>query len=247
MNGYLKHDLLRGDSETAMEGSQNGFSTPPPGTITPAGLNGIGATSSSQVDPMEIDGFTNNPSGASMAVDYDDPQYKIWKQVTKKDRALVAAERHRLFKGDALNADEPALLRTKAGMRRWIRKQREGEAAGVLGKRKRDAADDGEAEASGETFAEGMETTEDKVLPDYYDTMSGMPDLEKRLQWTEDSEGFVAPFLEESLRIVPKGLFTEPESVFSKKMAANMRQMQETRKICTKIGVVKQMQLQSQV
>jgi hypothetical protein len=52
---------------------------------------------------------------------------------------------------------------------------------------------------------------------------------------------------EEFLRILPKGSFTAPDSKLSRKMDANMRQMQETRKICSKIGIVKQMQLQSQV
>ena len=63
----------------------------------------------------------------------------------------------------------------------------------------------------------------------------------------EDSEGSIIEPSEEFLRIVPKGYFTAPDSILTRKMDANMRQMQETRKVCTKIGVVKQMQLQSQV
>ena len=244
-----RHEFLRADSDTAMEGSQNGFSTPPPGTITPAGLNG--ATISSQADPMDIDGLGVSVNGAGgiagPQVDYEDTMYKMWKQVTKKDRAAVTAERHRLFKGDKLNPEEPALLRSKAGMRRWLRKQRENEESGVLGKRKRDGSEDDDGEPSGETLAEGMEETEERVLPDYYDTMSAIPDLEKRLQWKEDSEGCVVPGCDEALRMVPKGFFKAPESAFSQKMSSNLRQMQETRKVCTKIGIVKQMQLQSQV
>ena len=244
----LRHDFLRADSDTAMEGSQNGLNTPPPGTFTPAGVNGV--TSSSQADPMEIDGFASiNGQGQIVTPqqDFDDAEYKVWKQVTKKDRALVTSERHRLFKGDKLNPEEPALLRSKAGMRRWTRKQRGTGEEGVLGKRKRDSNDEGDGEPSGATLAEGLDDTEERVLPDYYDTVSAIPDLEKRLQWKEDSEGFVVPASEETLRIVPKGLFVAPESAFTKKMAGNLRQMQETRKVCTKIGIVKQMQLQSQV
>ena len=244
----IRHEFLRADSDTAMEGSQNGLNTPPPGTFTPAGFNGV--TSSSQADPMEIDGFGSvNGQGQVVVLqqDYDDADYKVWKQVTKKDRALVTAERHRLFKGDKLNPEEPALLRSKAGMRRWNRKQRESGEDSVLGKRKRDHTDDVDGEPSGATLAEGLDDTEEKVLPDYYDTMSAIPDLEKRLQWKEDSEGFVIPASEETLRVVPPGLFMTPESAFSKRVAGNLRQMQETRKVCTKIGIVKQMQLQSQV
>ena len=246
-NGHTsgRHDFLRADSDTAMDGSQNGFGTPPLGTITPAGMNGV--TVSSQADPMDIDGPSVNGVGglANPQLDYEDTLYKMWKQVTKKDRAEVNADRYRLFKGDKINPDEPALLRSRAGMRRWVRKQRENESGSVLGKRKRD--DDEDSEPAGETLAEGMEDTEERVLPDYYDTMSALPDLPQLLQWKEDSEGFVAPSADETLRIIPKGFFTRPESAFTKKMDSNMRQMQETRKICTKIGVVKQMQLQSQV
>ena len=248
----LRHELLRADSDAAMEGSQNGLSTPPPGTMTPAGINGVtSAAVSSQVDSMDIDGFGTSVNGigplGGHEADYDDLEFKTWKQVTKKDRALVAAERHRLFKGDHLIADEPALLRTKAGMRRWLRKQREAEVTSVLGKRKRDMTDDGEAEPSGETLAEGMEGAEERVLPDYYDALAAIPEVPRRMQWIEDGEGHVQPPTEEFLRIVPGGLFKTPESTFTKKVAANMRQLQETRKVCTKIGVVKQMQLQSQV
>ena len=251
-NGANRHDFLRNESDAAMDGSQNGFVTPPPGTLTPAGVNGAASGAvSSQVDPMEIDGFGASVNGigplGGNEVDYDDSEYKTWKQVTKRDRALVTAERHRLFKGDRINPDEPALLRTKLGMRRWLRRQREAETDTVLGKRKRDLSDDGEPGPSGETLAEGMEGSEERALPDYYDTMAAIPDLPEKLEWIEDSEGNVNPASEEFIRIVPPGLFTAPESTLTKKYAANLRQMQETRKVCTKIGVVKQMQLQSQV
>ncbi|MCJ1404632.1 Transcriptional activator spt7 [Xylographa trunciseda] len=249
----LRHDILRADSDTAMEGSQNGLSTPPPGTVTPAGLNGVTASAavSSQVDSMEVDVYGNSTNGTGPLGgnqnDYEDPEYKIWKQVTKRDRALVTAERHKLFYGDRINAEEPALLRTKAGMKRWLRQQREAEVDRVLGKRKRDGDDDEDSGPSGETLAEGMEGAMERVLPDYYDTMAAIPDISKQLQWLEDSDGQIAPASEVLLRIVPSGIFTAPESVLTKKLAANLRQMQETRKVCTKIGVVRQMQLQSQM
>lgn len=245
-------DFLKADSDTAMDGSQNGLSSPPPGTITPAGLNGV--LGSVPPDGIDVDTFTSSVNGADVGwvhgeVEYDDLEYKTWKQVTKKDRALVAAERNRLFKNNRLEPEEPALLRTKAGMRRWSRKQKEAAADGVSGVQKAilDVRDGDEAIQSGETLAEGMEGDEEKVLPDYYDTLAAIPELSDRLRWIEDAEGQVQDHSEEFLRIVPKGYFTSPESSLTKKMDGNMRQMQETRKICTKIGVVKQMQLQSQV
>ena len=246
-----KNDLLRADSETDLGGSQTGFSTPPPGTLTPLG-GAVGAiSSSSQVDVTDVDGFSqaNGVSGAGGEQEYEDPEYKAWKQVTKKDRALAASERHRLFKGDKLNPEEPALLRRKAGMRRWLRHQKQAIADGAAGAKQ--VADSGPesqpTEANNETLAEGMEGEEERMLPDYYDAMSAIPDLPQRLRWIEDSEGQVMDTSEDFLRILPPGSYVSPDSKLTKKMAANMRQMQETRKICTKIGVVKQMQLQSQV
>ena len=258
-NTQIKNDHLKIDYDTAMEGSQNGLSTPPPGTLTPL-VNGIASSvpPGSQTDGVEIDAIGPPANGITLGhplagpeddTEHDGLEYKTWKQVTKRDRALVAAERGRLFKGDRLNPDEPALLRTKAGMRRWLRKQRQAEVEGAAGERKVGTAirDEEDANPSGETLAEGMEGEEETVLPDYYDTVAAIPELPDRLRWVEDVEGQVIDPSEEFLRMVPKGYFTSPESILTRKMEANMRQMQETRKVCTKIGVVKQMQLQSQV
>lgn len=198
---------------------------------------------------MEIDGMVTSTTALSAlsapGVDVEDPEYKVWKQVTKKDRAIIAAERHRLLKGDKLNSDEPALLRTKAGMRRWLHNQKQIHAEG-------DKAPDSnsqsmESDAAGKTLAEGIEVEEDKVIPDYYDLMSGVPDLPEQILWREDIDGNIVDASEEFLWILPKGSFTQPESKLTQKLGANMRQMQETRKICSKVGIVKQMQLQSQV
>ncbi|KAH1573246.1 hypothetical protein KXX17_009169 [Aspergillus fumigatus] len=241
---------VRSDSDVAMEGAPNGFATPPPRTQTPSDPAGSGTgLQGVHSDSMEIDGLPtpNNALSAlnTPGIEIEDPEYKVWKQVTKKDRAVIAAERHRLFKGDKLNSDEPALLRTKHGMRRWLRNQKQSIAEGD---HTRDANSQAmEADAAGETLAEGIEGDEERVIPDYYDVMSGVPDLPEQLLWREDADGNVVDASEEFLRILPKGLFVQPDSKLSRKMDANMRQMQETRKICSKIGIVKQMQLQSQM
>ncbi|EAW09677.1 SAGA histone acetyltransferase complex subunit SPT7 [Aspergillus clavatus NRRL 1] len=241
---------VRSDSDVAMDGVPNGLGTSPPRTQTPSDPAGATAgVPASHADSMEMDTLPT-PSYALSAlsiqgVELEDPEYKVWKQVTKKDRAVIAAERHRLFKGDKLNSEEPALLRTKAGMRRWLRNQKKSQAEGDQA---RDANSQAmESDAAGETLAEGIEGDEEKVIPDYYDVMSGVPDLPEQLLWREDADGNVVDASEEFLRILPKALFVQPESKLSKKMDANMRQMQETRKICSKIGIVKQMQLQSQM
>ncbi|RAL01627.1 SAGA histone acetyltransferase complex subunit SPT7 [Aspergillus ibericus CBS 121593] len=241
---------VRSDSDVAMEGTQNGFATPPPGTQTPSDPAGVGAgIPGSQGDAMEIDGLIPTSTVLSAlpasGVESEDPEYKVWKQVTKKDRAVIAAERHRLFKGDKLNSEEPALLRTKAGMRRWLRNQKQVNAEGD---KAQESTSQGMGSGSaGETLAEGIEVDEDRVIPDYYDVMSGVPDLPAQLLWKEDSDGNIVDASEEFLRVLPRGSFTQPDSKLARKMDANMRQMQETRKICSKIGIVKQMQLQSQM
>ncbi|KAL2813491.1 hypothetical protein BDW59DRAFT_30758 [Aspergillus cavernicola] len=240
----------RSDSDIPIEGIQNGFATPPPGIQTPSDPAGaVPGTSGGQDDGMDIDGLVTPTTAlsalATPGIELADPESKVWKQVTKKDRALVATERHRLFKGDRINSEEPALLRTKAGMRRWLRSQKqictEGDkptepSSQVMG-----------PNAAGETLAEGIEGEEDRVIPDYYDVMSGIPDLPAHLLWSEDTEGNLIDASDEFLKILPKGSFMQPDSKLCVKLNANMRQMQETRKICSKIGIVKQMQIQSQM
>lgn len=240
----LKNQFLRADSDVPME---NGFGTPPPpGMLTPI-PNGIAAEAASQADASEADGTVNeHPLGSLEDADADDIDYQTWKQVTKKARATIATQRNRLFWGDRLNPEEPALLRTKAGMRQWMRQQKK-----VLGDEDQAAEsaapDAGIEEVSNETLAEVMEEDDDTLLPDYYDPLSAIPEIREQLRWEEDTEGNVVMHNEETLRMLPPGHFTTPDSALSNKLDANMRQMQETRKVCSKIGVVKQMQLQSQV
>ena len=163
LNGVpgLRKDFVRADSDTAMEGIQTGgLNTPPPGTLTPGGAVGAGA--GSQGDMTELDNL-NDGALAQPEIDYDDHDYKIWKQVTKKDRATMASDRHRLFKDDKLNPEEPALMRTRAGMRRWLRKREDDPT--LSSKRKGENIEKAEAEQSSETLAQGLEENEETVLP----------------------------------------------------------------------------------
>lgn len=246
----LKNEFLRADSE--MEGSVNGFSTPPPGTLTPLGVNGVSKNGvhGSQADISEADGTGVSVNGYAMEedADLDDLEYKTWKQVTKKDRATIAAERHRLFRDDHLQPDEPAVLRTKAGMRRWLRHRKQAmEEESASGATLTTDGKDGISATAGESLAEGIEGEDERQVPDYYDAVCSIPDLVERLQWVEDAEGHVIQQAEEYMRIVPPGQFTSPDGALTKKMDSNIQALQDTRKICAKIGIVKQMQIQSQV
>ncbi|KAF2096904.1 hypothetical protein NA57DRAFT_42649 [Rhizodiscina lignyota] len=246
----LRNEFLRPDSEAPADVSTNGFATASPGALTP--LAPLGAPGSaapgSQADASEAEGNAYDNAGAQgEEIDFEDPELKVWKLVTKKGRARVAGWRHQLFRGDKLNPDAPALLRRKAGMRRWLRHQKTlvGEGSQEADVQVDDM--DGVQTIPSETIAEGMEEEEEGYLPDYYDTMSALPDLPKALDWVEDTDGNVITHCEETLRLAPKGQFIAPSGNLSSKMAGNMHAMQETRKICAKIGIVKQMQLQSQM
>ncbi|KAF2629907.1 transcriptional activator spt7 [Macroventuria anomochaeta] len=246
----LKNEFHRADSE--MEGSVNGFSTPPPpGTLTPFWPNGVSRSGApgSQTDFSEADGTGASVSGFTLEedADLDDLEYKTWKQVTKKDRAMIAAERHRLFRDEILQPEEPAILRSKAGMRRWLRHRKDAEADIAKGAVTAPDGEDGVQAVAGESLAEGIQDEEERQIPDYYDPVCVIPDLNDALQWVEDAEGHVVQQREEYMRIFPKGQFTAPDSALTERMDKNMNSLQETRKICAKIGIVKQMQLQSQL
>jgi transcriptional activator SPT7 len=247
----LKNEFLRADSDVPMEGLINGFATPPPGSLTPLAINGIIGSGAppSQADMSELDVPGTAALGSFDDAELDDIEFRTWKQITKKDRATIAAQRHRMFRPDgSLNVDEPAILRSRASMRRWARKRKHAFEEQNLDPNLANAeANDAGQQAAPETLAQGIEEEQDLDLPDYYDPVCAVPDLNERLKWVEDSEGNLVDQSEENLHFVPKGYFMSPLSNFTKKMESNMKSMQETRKICSKIGVVKQMQLQTQV
>ncbi|KAI2603769.1 hypothetical protein GGR54DRAFT_644510 [Hypoxylon sp. NC1633] len=250
LNGLLAKAHREGSE---LDGS-NGFATPPiGGSMTPSGLNGHSGMGSN-ADAMDIDGPELNGTALGQALNEaahqveEDEESRTWKQVTKKDRALVTKARFDLFKLGKLNIDEPALIRTKAGMRRYMRRRQQAEARLGLTGHTQDSSDGPSKEGQTiETLAEGMEEDEEKVIPDYYEPQSVVPDIPPKFQWIEDSEGQVINQHEEYLHAIPAGYFTAPKSALTQRFDANLRQMQETRKICSKISVIKQMQLQTQV
>lgn len=245
----LRNEYLRADSE-AHDVSSAGFNTPPPaGTATP-GINGVHGSGAhgSQADVMEIDGIAGSTMGLHQEdADEDDAEFKTWKQVTMKDRAAAAAERKRLFRGTHLNPEEPAILRSKAGMRRWMRQQKMLSVDNASQDANGDTGDeDNGASATGETLAEGIEKDEDSTLPDYYHPLSSIPDMQSNWEWKTDSEGYVVPQTDAYMRMFPKETFKTPGGALADRMEGNIRQMQDTRKVCAKIGIVKQMQIQAQ-
>ncbi|KAL2151342.1 hypothetical protein VTH82DRAFT_6440 [Thermothelomyces myriococcoides] len=236
--------LAKAHREGSEVDSSTGLGTPPiGGSLTPSGANGQSGVSNA--DAMDMDGPSLDGMALGQALgeaaeqDYEDEAYKIWKQVTKKDRALIAKERYQLFAGNKLNPDEPALLRSKAGMRRFLKSRREAEALGLIHSSHHDASttSSGDGTKAPETLAEGMEEEGERAVPSYYEPQTIIPDIDPKLQWVEDGEGQVINHFEDMLRLIPPGHFTAPESRLRNKIDANIRQMQETRKLCSKIGV----------
>src|ERR1700760_2033900 len=163
----LRNNFLQADLDAPMEGIINGFSTPPPpgGNLTPIGINGVMPSGASQADLSDAEGpgFSANDLTQVDEPEYFDLEFRTWKQVTKKARALAASERNRLFINSRLNPDEPAVLRSKAGMRRFARLQKKFlQSEGV----KEDDStfnikDENAPAMAGETLAEGVEAAED--------------------------------------------------------------------------------------
>jgi transcriptional activator SPT7 len=251
LNGLLAKAHREGSE---LDGS-NGFATPPiGGSLTPGGMNGHSGIGSN-ADAMEIDGPTLNGMALNRALNeaqeqvYEDDAYKIYKQITKKDRAQIAKQRFQLFNGQRLNVEEPALLRSKSLMRQFLRHQHQAEAIGVVSPTLADSSATGikDSTKAPETLAEGMEEDVERVIPDWYEPQSIIPDIPPKLQWIVDNEGQVINQHEDFLRTLPAGLFTAPKGHLPERFDANIRQMQETRKVCSKIAVIKQMQIQNQV
>ncbi|RMZ75754.1 hypothetical protein DV737_g5140, partial [Chaetothyriales sp. CBS 132003] len=227
--------LMRAESE--MEGSQ-GQSTPPPGILTPAGPPGSvigGGSEALDIDPSGL------PTPTPPVPEYEDEEYKLWKQKTKRDRAMLASARHRLFRGDKLDPEEEALLRSRSGMRRWQSIHQD-----AAGRDEPYNLDESRKLAQRPSLSEGLEAEEETMLPDYYDSLAAVPDLKPQLRWEQDSQGFVIDQQEDFLRKYPAHQFVAPDSSLNRKITAHIAQIQDTRKIVSKIGVVKQMQLQSQ-
>ena len=81
------------------------------------------------------------------------------------------------------------------------------------------------------------------LIPEYYEPLSAVPELPLSVEWRLGEEVDTM----DTLRMGRKDIFKAPSAGLVNKMDANMRQMQETRKICSKISVIKQMQTQTQI
>ncbi|KAF8444335.1 hypothetical protein BGX38DRAFT_713995 [Terfezia claveryi] len=224
----LTVNLHRADSQPPgndigqANGSQNGFGTPGPAGGTPA----PGMT---QMDLDHVDKLDDDTA---------DAEYQAWKTMTKRGRAQITGERHKLFRHDRLAPDEPALLRTRDGMGRYLRKE-----ARHFHQHDEDRMPSDSPRVVDKLVEEGG-SDEAPLIPDYYEPLSTVPELPWNVEWRPGEE---VDIIGNQLRLGKKDIFKAPSTGLVNKMDANMRQMQETRKICSKISVIKQMQTQTQI
>ncbi|EWC48248.1 hypothetical protein DRE_02352 [Drechslerella stenobrocha 248] len=203
--------------------SQNGFATPP---LAHTPSNG-------HISQLDLDSTIEK-----YEVEEDlDPEYKTWKTMTKKSRARAASERHKLFRGEKIQPDEPALIRARVGMGRYIRSELAHGNKDAMAKEIRGPL----AAAVGDQADEV-----DEMLPNYYKVMDGVPEIPWNLSWLGDEDEDVDKF-NENLRLAPKGIFLQPVGGLGKPIDANIKYIQDTRKLVHKIGVIKQMQTQTQI
>ena len=148
---------------------------------------------------------------------------------------FVQSERRRLIRGNKINPEEPALIRSRIGMARHIRNA------------ERHLKDIEEEDLSVGTLFGDAEEEDGILLPDYYYPQACVPDIPWRTVWANDGDDDEVEMPDERVRLAPRGIFLPPKSSLAGKIDENIKQIQETRNLCAKIGVVKQMQVQTQV
>jgi transcriptional activator SPT7 len=107
------------------------------------------------------------------------------------------------------------------------------------------ARDGSQREIGSGKLTDDLDDDDGPLLPDYYDPLATVPELPWGISWYGDSDE--VDLQDDDLRLAPRGIFVAPKSELGRRMDANMKQMQDTRKLCSKIAVVKQMQVQTQV
>lgn len=110
-----------------------------------------------------------------------------------------------------------------------------------------DDDDPSKGTAQGDNMLADEDGEEELLVPDYYQPGSSVPELPWRTIWASTDGAEEVEMPDEDLKIAPRGMYVQPKSELANFMNANLRKMQETRKLCSKIAVVKQMQVQTQV
>lgn len=113
----------------------------------------------------------------------------------------------------------------------------------------RKGTDDNPEDVQPDKLADAEEDAQSAFfMPDYDDPMSCIPELPHLTEWRSgEGENVDAAITGEYGRVAPRGVFLPPPNGLNTTIMANLKKMQDTRKICSKITVIKQMQMQPQL
>lgn len=167
-------------------------------------------------------------------VDYTDIEALLYQELFGEKALALCMQRAELFKGNRLQADKPALLRSGTGMARFEELELDAfksEEAHNEAKQERRLFGSG-------TFMNSLEDNDDILVE--YSTGLGLPSISWELSAHNQDEGLEQVSLEnigESGYVSRAGL--------APSFLANLQEMQHIRKICFKIGVIRQMQQQA--
>lgn len=166
-------------------------------------------------------------------VDFNDIEALLYQELFGEKVLALCMQRSDLFKGNRLQIDRPALLRSGLGMARFEESELDAyksEEAHCEAKQERRSFNRG--------FISSMEDSDDILVE--YSTGIGLPSVSWEVSSHNKNEGLGDVSLEnigESGYVNRTGL--------APSYLSNLQEMQHIRKICFKIGVIRQMQQQA--
>lgn len=166
-------------------------------------------------------------------MDFNDIEALLYQELFGEKVLSLCMQRSDLFKGNRLQLDKPALLRSGSGMGRF-------EEIELDAFRSEEASDEAKQErrSFNRGFISSMEDNDDILVE--YSTGIGLPSVSWKVSSHNKDEGLDGILLEslgESGYVNRTGL--------APSILANLQEMQHIRKICYKIGVIRQMQQQA--
>ncbi|CDR46686.1 CYFA0S25e00936g1_1 [Cyberlindnera fabianii] len=217
-------------SSTAPPPSANGTAPPPSGTATPALENTtLGAGDNTEMDEddennnAETNDYLNNEDN-----DKDDLETQMWKNLTSKARSDFCIKRSDLFKeNNELNGDSEAILRDPKKMKTFVSFLKN------------------YSETKKHIFSVSNKQTEEDPYLIEYDITGGLPSIAYRGMSDEQLDAEESKLVEQ---VLSEGLkpseFVPAPGGLNKVINSNIEEMQEIRRICFKISLIRQMQQQ---
>jgi transcriptional activator SPT7 len=173
-----------------------------------------------------------------------DVEQKVWQAVYTKPRSLYCVRRADIFRNGKLHPDAPAPTRTSEAMGRFA------DMISQLFRRPRDEdsliARRFRANGGSTGFMDALEKDDEKAkFIVEYETTSGLPVVPWAISADNDRDDELPPNLQIS-DIKTSGYVLKPGGL-GEKITHNLTEMQQIRKICSKIELIRQMQQENYV